>query len=434
MGDVDGEPGRGVPQCLGVVAAHPGHLGEPGVGDGGPVGGRGGQQQPGPGLLVARDAHQGLAEDLVRPRLVERDAHAAQDVDGVLVVAGRDVRGGHLAGVLDVAGAPDVRGAEVHQEVVVEGARGVEPGGVELGVGQVELAPAVLGQGVPGLAALPGLVPPGEVQDRGVVGDRQVAGQAPFDEVVAGVEADEVAVQDGVQDALVVLVQLVVAAVPGGVEPGAERVGQVRPLDDEEPRVELVLPVEELRDGRQALAEAEQFAEVAQDDHVGVEGDDGVVFADTEDVQDEVRLAHQVVVLVALLVRVVAPGVDPAQHDARVQGADPGDRGGPQVVVEDDEVLAHAGVGQGEAAQQGEEAGEVVLVDVGREGDAALAGEVVGGGHRGRGRGGRCRGGRRHRRDILVSVTCWARCMTHSFSLVYSCTDVMASFMASGTR
>lgn len=434
VGDVDGQAGGGVLEGRGVVAVHPGHLGEAGVGGGGPVRGGGGEQQLGLGLVVARDAHQGVAEHLVRPGRVQRDLHTAEDVDGVLVVAGRDVRGGDLAGGLDVTGALDVRGAEVDEQVVVEAARLRQVLGVEVGVVQLELAPAVLGLAVAGLAALPRLVAAGEVQDRGVLGDREVAGQAPLDEVVARVEADEVAVEDRVQDALVVLVELVVAAASGGVELGAERVGQVLALDDQQARVELVLAVEELRDRREPFAQLQQFAQVAEDDHVRVERDDGVVLAQPEDVQDEVRLADQVVVLVALLVRVVVLGVDPAQHDPRVQVADLGDRTGAQVVVEDDEVLAHARVGQGEAAQQDEEAGEVVLVDVAGEGYAALAGEGVRVGGRGQGGGGPGRGGRGHRREILMSVTLWARCMTHAFSLVYSCTEVMASFIASWTR
>lgn len=273
----------------------------------------------------------------------------------------------------------------MHDQVVVQCAGGLQVRGLELGVGQLELAPAVLGPAVAALAALPGLVAAGEVQDRGVVGDGQVAREPPLDEVVARVEAHEVAVQDGVEDALVVLVEFVVAGAAALVEPGAERVAQVLALDDQQTGVELVLPVEELRDGRQPLAQLEEFAQVAEDDHVGVERDDGVVLADPEDVQDEVRLADQVVVLVALLVRVVAIGVDPLQDDPRVQRADLGDRAGAQVVVEDDEVLAHTRVRQGEAAQQGEEAGQVVLVDEAGEGDSALAGEGVRVGHRGQG-------------------------------------------------
>ncbi len=269
------------------------------------------------------------------------------------------------------------------------------------------------------------------MQDRGVLGDREVAGQTSLDEVVARVEAHEVAVQDGVEDALVVLVEFVVAAAAGGVEPGAELLAQVLALDDQQTGVELVLPVEELRDGGESLAQSEQFAQVTEDDHVGVEGDDGVVLAQPEDVEDEVRLADQVVVLVALLVRVVVRVIDPLEDDPRVQGADPGDRPGAQIVVEDDEVLADGRVGQGQAAQQDEEAGQIVLVDVGRERDAALAGE---GGRVGDGSLCRRQGGRGHRRDILMSVTLWARSMTHAFSLVYSCTEVMASFMASCTR
>lgn len=426
---VDGDAGGGVPQCLGVVALHPRHLREPGVGGGGPVGGGGGQQQLGLGLLVAGDAHQGVPEDLVRPGLVQRDADPAQDVDGVLVVAVRDVRGGDLAGHLDVAGALDVRGAEVDDQVVVEASTGLQVGRLERGVGQLVLAPLVLGLAVPGLAALPRLVAAGEVQDRGVVRDGQVTREPPLDEVVARVEAHEVAVEDGVEDALVVLVELVVAGAAALVELGAELVAQVLALDDQEPRVELVLPVEELRDGRQPLAQLQEFAQIAEHHHVGVEGDDGVVLPDAEHIEDEVGLADQVVVLVALLVRVVVRVVDALEDDPRVQGADLGYRTGAQVVVEDDEVLAHARVGQREAPEEGQEAGQVVLVDVRREGDAALAGEGrrVGDGRRGQ-------GVRGHRREILRSVTLWARCMTHAFSLVYSCTDVIASFMASGTR
>lgn len=363
----------------------------------------------------------------MRPRLVHGDADGAEQVRRLLVLARGDVRGGDPAGALRVAGAADVRGAVVDEQVVVFGTRCGEVGGVELGVAQVEVAPAVLGLPVPGLAALPGLVAPGEVQDRGGVRHREVAGEAALDVVVAGVEPDEVTVQHGVQDALVVLVELVRAGAAGLVDPGAEVVAQVRALDDQQAAVELVPPVEELRYGGETVAQLQQFAQVVQDDHVGVEGDHGVVVAHPEDVEDEVRLAHQVVVLVTLGVRVVVVRVHTAEVGARVQGPDPFDGGGAQPVVQDDEVLADAGVGQGQAAQQGEEAGQVVLVHEAREGDAALAGEGVGGGRRGGGR-------RRHRRAILVSVTLWARSMTHAFSLVYSCTEVMGIFIAAGMR
>ncbi|MGY3058677.1 hypothetical protein ACVWZD_002922 [Streptomyces sp. TE3672] len=367
------------------------------------------------------------------PGLVDGDPDPAQQIGRLLVLARRDVGGGDLAGVLRGAGAPHVRGAVVDQQVVVLGTGQRQVRGVELGVGQLEFVPAVLRLAVSGLAALPGLVPPGEVQDRGGVGDREVAAEAPLDEVVAGVELDEVTVEHGVEDALVVLVELVRAGPPHLVEPRAERVAQILALDDQQSAVELVLTVEELRYGGQSVAQSEQFTEIVEDDHVGVQGDHGVVVADPEDVEDEVGLAHQVVVLVALGVRVVVPGVDAAEVDAWVQGPDLCDGGGAQSVVQDEEVLADVRVGQGQAAQQGEEAGQVVLVDEAREGDPALAGERV----RGRGRGGwsgKRRGGRRHRSRILMSVTLWARSMTHAFSLVYSCTEVMGIRIAPGRR
>ncbi|WP_405673506.1 hypothetical protein [Streptomyces canus] len=106
-----------------------------------------------------------MAEDLVRPGLVEGDADTGEDVDGVLVVTGGDVRGGHLAGGLDVPGAGHVRSAVVHDQVMVQCAGGLQVRGLEVGVGQFELAPAVLGPAVAALAALPGLVAAGEVHD-----------------------------------------------------------------------------------------------------------------------------------------------------------------------------------------------------------------------------------------------------------------------------
>ncbi|CAM5670138.1 hypothetical protein SGLAM104S_08569 [Streptomyces glaucescens] len=145
----------------------------------------------------------------MRPGFVDGEVDALHDVDGGLVVAVADVREGDLAGGVDVTGALHVRGAEVDQQVTVRGAAAGDEGGLEVGVAHPVLAPALLGLLVAGLAALPGLVAAGEVQDRGVVGDREVAGQAPLDEVVLRVEADEVAVEEGVEDALVVLVQLV---------------------------------------------------------------------------------------------------------------------------------------------------------------------------------------------------------------------------------
>ncbi|WP_405746133.1 hypothetical protein [Streptomyces canus] len=106
-----------------------------------------------------------MAEDLVRPGLVEGDADTGEDVDGVLVVTGGDVRGGHLAGGLDVPGAGHVRSAVVHDQVMVQCAGGLQVRGLEVGVRQFELAPAVLGPAVAALAALPGLVAAGEVHD-----------------------------------------------------------------------------------------------------------------------------------------------------------------------------------------------------------------------------------------------------------------------------
>lgn len=370
----------------------------------------------------------------MRPGLVDGDPDPAEQVRRLLVLTGADVCGGDPAGALGVGGAPDMRGAVVHQQVVVLGARQRQVRGVELGVGQFELAPPVLGLAVTGLAALPGLVPTGEVQDRGGVGHREVAGEPPLDEVVAGVELHEVTVEHGVQDALVVLVEFVGALAADVVDLRAELVAQVLALDDQQPAVELVLPVEELRNGGKTFAQRQQVAQIVEDHHVGVQGDHGVVVAHPEDIEDEVRLAHQVVVLVALGVRVVVRGVDPAEVDARVQRADLCDGGGTQPVVQDDEVLADRRVGQGEAAQQGEEAGQIVLVHEAREGDAALAGECVrGGGGLWCGRVGRS-GRRRHRSRILISVTLWARSMTHAFSLVYSCTEVMGIFIAAGSR
>lgn len=103
------------------------------------------------------------------------------------------------------------------------------------------------------------------------------------------------------------------------------------------------------------MADAQQLTDVAEDDHAGVQGDDGVVAGERE--------------------RVEPPdGRGAARDQPGVQAA-----GGVEVTVgqpgvEDDEVLADPRVGQGQAAQQHQQAGQPLLVRVDGEGDPAATG------------------------------------------------------------